>query len=75
MEKLKRLARFFKRIFLNLVVPFERDIKERLLNKYKIINEGELFCSDFKYRYSDEKSNDFMGFLGKSNEETIADIN
>jgi hypothetical protein len=49
-------------------------LKDKLLKKYKIINEGELFCSDFKYRFSDEKSTDFMGFIGKSNEETIAEI-
>jgi hypothetical protein len=33
----------------------ECELKEKLLVRYKILNEGELFCSDFKYRFTDEK--------------------
>jgi len=50
----------------------EKDIKN-LMIKHKLVNEGELFCSDFKYRFSDEKSRDYMG-AGRSNEDTINDI-
>jgi hypothetical protein len=45
-----------------------------LLVRYKIINEGELFCSDFKYRFSDDKQNDYIGALGKSDEDLVRDI-
>ena len=33
----------------------ESELKKNLLIRYKILNEGELFCSDFKYRFSDDK--------------------
>ena len=51
----------------------EDDLRNLLIT-YKLVNEGELFCSDFKYRFTDQKSRDFMGFLGKSNEDTLHDI-
>ena len=63
----------FEDLFIKIVKPMESDLR-RLLIQYKLVNEGELFCSDFKYRFTDQKSRDFMGFLGKSNEETLEDI-
>lgn len=50
----------------------ERDLKN-LMIKHKLVNEGELFCSDFRYRFSDEKSREYMG-VGRSNEDTVNDI-
>ena len=52
----------------------EKDLREKLLVKFKIINEGELFVSDFKYRFSDQNSKELIGFVGKSNEDTVNDI-
>lgn len=57
-----------------MVAPFEKDLKEKLLVRYKIINEGELFCSDFKYRFSDSRGYDYIGALGKSNEDAVNEI-
>lgn len=52
----------------------ESELKKNLLVSYKILNEGELFCSDFKYRFSDDKQNDYIGALGKSDEDLVRDI-
>ena len=52
----------------------ESELKKNLLIRYKILNEGELFCSDFKYRFSDDKQNDYIGALGKSDEDLVRDI-
>ena len=49
-------------------------MRDTLLIRYNLINEGELFCSDFKFRFTDQKSRDFIGVLGKSNEETVMEI-
>lgn len=43
--------------------------------KFKIVNEGELFCSDFQYKFSDEKQSDFIGAVSISNEDTKNEIN
>jgi hypothetical protein len=48
----------------------EQDMKDKLLIKFRLVNEGELFCSDFQFRFSDPKSEAYIGFLGKSNEDT-----
>ena len=50
----------------------EKDLKN-LMIKHKLVNEGELFCSDFRYRFSDEKSREYIG-VGRSNEDTVNDI-
>ena len=61
-------------LYSKFVYTMERDLIENLLIKYRLVNEGELFCSDFTFRFSDNKSRDFIGFLGKSNEETVNEI-
>ncbi len=38
------------------------------------MNEGELFCSDFTYRFTDEKSRGYIGVIGKTNEDTMREI-
>ena len=43
--------------------------------KFKIVNEGELFCSDFQYKFIDEKQSDFIGAVSRSNEDTKNEIN
>ena len=43
--------------------------------KFKIANEGELFCSDFQYKFSDEKQSDFIGAISRGNEDTRNEIN
>ena len=43
--------------------------------KFKIVNEGELFCSDFQYKFIDEKQSDFIGAVSNSNEDTKNEIN
>ena len=35
-----------KNVYENIVVKYEEDIKE-LMRRYTILNEGELFCTDF----------------------------
>lgn len=64
------LAEHFKELYDKVANTMETEMIERLLKKYKLINEGELFCSNFTFRFSEEKSCDFIGILGKSNEET-----
>ena len=61
-------------LFTRFVQPMEQALKSEILIPYKLINEGELFCSDFKYRFSDAKTQDFMGVVGKSSEDTINEI-
>ncbi len=61
-------------LYLTFVYPMECELKQKLLIRYKILNEGELFCSDFKYRFSDDKQNDYIGALGKSDEDLVRDI-
>ena len=43
--------------------------------KLKIVNEGELFCSDFQYKFIDEKQSDFIGTVSRGNEDTKNEIN
>lgn len=40
-------------VYQDIVVPF-REALEKLMVENIIINEAELFCSDFAYRTSDE---------------------
>ena len=69
-----KYADYLTSLYLTLIYPMECELKQNLLVRYKIINEGELFCSDFKYRFSDDKQNDYIGALGKSDEDLVRDI-
>jgi len=57
-------------VYNQIVEPMESELTETLLIKFRLVNEGELFCSDFQYRSSDAKTRDFIGFIGKSTEDT-----
>ena len=70
-----KTAKYLKDVYLQFIYPMEDEIRSKLLMKYKIINEGELFCSDFRYRVTEGKPLDFIGMISKSNEETQIDIN
>jgi len=74
LKNVLHLSQYFKELYLQFVHPMETDLKEKLLKKFRLVNEGELFCSDFRYRFTDSQSFDYIGFLGKSNEDTISDI-
>ena len=67
-------SEYFMDLFSKFVLPMEHALKSQILIPYKLINEGELFCSDFKYRFSDAKTQDYMGVVGKSSEDTMNDI-
>ena len=68
------LTPYFCDLYLRFIHPMEADLKDKLLIKFRLVNEGELFCSDFQFRFSDPKSQDYIGFLGKSNEDTQNEI-
>lgn len=48
-------SQYLNPLYQKLIYPMESELKKNLLIRYKILNEGELFCSDFKYRFSDDK--------------------
>lgn len=75
LKQFLKMAKYLKDIYNEFVYKMEDEIRSKLLMKYKIINEGELFCSDFRYRVTEGKSLDFIGMISKSNEETQIDIN
>ena len=70
LKQFLKTAKYFKDVYLQFIYPMEEEIRSKLLMKYKIINEGELFCSDFRYRVTEGKPLDFIGMISKSNEET-----
>lgn len=69
-KHLLELTPYLQDIYVQLIHPMEQELKDKLLIKFRLVNEGELFCSDFQFRFSDPKSQDYIGFLGKSNEDT-----
>ena len=52
LETIMKYSEHFVDLYINVVKPMESDLR-KLLIKYKLVNEGELFCSDFKYRFTD----------------------
>ena len=48
-------AQYLLPLYQQFVFPMEVELKKKLLIRYKILNEGELFCSDFKYKFTDDK--------------------
>ena len=69
-----KMAPKYGNIYKDFVLAMELELKDQLLIRFKLVNEGELFCSDFKYRFTEEKVNDYIGAFGKSNEDTKDDI-
>lgn len=54
--ELLHLSKYLKPLYLEFIEPMESDMKSKLLIKFRLVNEGELFCSDFHYRFADAKS-------------------
>ena len=50
---LLELSHRFKEIYEKFVYSMENEIIDNLFIKYRLVNEGELFCSDFQFRFSD----------------------
>ena len=48
-------------MYVDTVLKMEVEFKDTLLLQYKLINEGELFCSDFKYRFTSTKNTEYIG--------------
>lgn len=57
-------------VYQDIVVPF-REALEKLMVENIIINEAELFCSDFAYRTSDEDGAQYIGDPGKKKEDLV----
>ena len=60
-EDILKYASRLETLYRDFVLPMEIELKEHLFMRYKLINEGELFCSDFRYRFTDEKASDYIG--------------
>jgi hypothetical protein len=73
-EDVLKYSEYWMDLLTKFVLPMERDLVNELLIPYKLINEGELFCSDYKYRFSDAKTQDYIGVVGKSSEDTVNEI-
>ena len=53
---LLKMSKYMKDLYLDFIYPMEKEMKDKLLIKFRLVNEGELFCSDFHYRFADAKS-------------------
>lgn len=73
-EDYTKNAALYKELYIRFVHPMEEEMIHKLLIKFRLVNEGELFCSDFQYRFTDSNCQNYIGFLGKSNEDTVNEI-
>ena len=46
-ERLLSHVELFKPLYIEFVLPMEEELINNLLVKFKLVNEGALFCSDF----------------------------
>lgn len=47
----------------------------KIMVQYKILNEGELFCTNLEFNLDDEKNSKFIGDPGKKGEDSVMAIN
>ena len=57
-------------VYDNIVLPM-REALEKLMIENIIINESELFCSDFTYRASEDEGSTYIGDPGKKKEDIV----
>ena len=60
--------------FEEIVVPMNLEIKE-IMVQYKILNEGELYCTNLEYNLEDDKQSKLIGDPGQKGEDSVKAIN
>ena len=56
--------------FEDIVLPFSKDIK-LLMITYKILNEGELFCTNLNFNLDSDRLEKLIGDPGQKDEDAV----
>ncbi len=60
--------------FEEIVVPMNLEIRQ-IMVQYKILNEGELYCTNLEYNLEDDKQSKLIGDPGQKGEDSVKAIN
>jgi hypothetical protein len=58
----------------DIVVPLSHELK-RIMITFKIMNEGELFCTNLNFNLDDEKHDKLIGDPGTKDEDAVKQLN
>lgn len=56
------------------VVPMQDELK-KIMVQYKILNEGELFCTNLNFNLDDERFSKIIGDPGQKDEDAVKSLN
>lgn len=73
-KKVPEWHQHVKIAYLDIVRPMQEDIK-RLMVTYKILNEGELFCTNLNFNLDDERHEKLIGDPGAKDEDAVKQLN
>ena len=60
--------------FKDYVIPLEEEL-QKIMVQYKILNEGELFCTTLMFNLDDESNTKFIGDPGKKDDDAVKQLN
>ena len=60
--------------FEDIVLPFSNDLK-KLMITYKILNEGELFCTNLNFNLDSDRLEKLIGDPGQKDEDAVKQLN
>lgn len=73
-SKIPEWHEYLKNAFLEIVVPMGQDLK-RLMVTFKILNEGELFCTNLNFNLDSDKQEKLIGDPGQKDEDAVKQLN
>ncbi len=62
-QKIPEWHEYLKNAFLEIVMPMTHDLK-RLMVTFKILNEGELFCTNLNFNLDSDRQEKLIGDPG-----------
>lgn len=65
---------YLQMAFKDYVVPITDELK-RLMVQYRILNEGELFCTNLSFNLEDENLSKMIGDPGNKDEDAVKALN
>jgi len=65
---------YLRFVFKEYVVPLEEEL-QKIMVQYKILNEGELFCTTLMFNLDDESNSKFIGDPGKKDDDAVKQLN
>lgn len=73
-QKIPEWHEYLKNAYLEIVVPMTLDLK-RLMVTFKILNEGELFCTNLNFNLDSDKQEKLIGDPGQKDEDAVKQLN